>query len=431
MTNAEIIATIRAEIERRLRREREVKDRYDSNTSSFVEGSIDALDGLLSFLSGLEKSEKPTCPEEAMKELDKKIALVKQRGTWDGVDVDKYMDELRGREESEKPINPTDLEREAVSYCFDNGLNLSPRTATDFATYFYELGTHGRMEVCEDLEQEIQSFWNRASGFQPKFVTLEVKENGFAVIARHFAQWGEHHAKEKMRNARRTKEAYQEVAKDMRKQIDGSLEIPKDARIAAEQFYPQDCFDSQAVRELGINCFVDGAKWGAEHQSGSSEIPKDLEEAAKEYSKERAEGHILYDWVHAFKAGANWQIDRHIKNNLKSPHSMAKKDLEDAAKEYFENPNNSWVIQDVFIAGAKWQKEQDDKELSDLLTIAHLQGAEQMKEQMMEDAIPCKVFWHDGPLLDYTQEQQDNALDRIGANVGDKVKVIIVKEDKK
>ena len=52
------IALIKAEIEKRILREREVKDRYDSNTSSFVEGSIDALEGLLSFLSTLE-SEKP------------------------------------------------------------------------------------------------------------------------------------------------------------------------------------------------------------------------------------------------------------------------------------------------------------------------------------------------------------------------------------
>ena len=92
-------------------------------------------------------------------------------------------------------MNQNELEKEAVSYCFDNGLNLSPRTATDFARHFYELGLQGKVEVCEDLEQEIQSFWNRASGFQPKFVTLEVKENGFAVIARHFAQWGAEHLK--------------------------------------------------------------------------------------------------------------------------------------------------------------------------------------------------------------------------------------------
>lgn len=65
-----IIEQIKAEIEKRILREREVKDRYDSNTSSFVEGSIDALDGLLSFLSTLE-SEKPINQEELDQEIIK------------------------------------------------------------------------------------------------------------------------------------------------------------------------------------------------------------------------------------------------------------------------------------------------------------------------------------------------------------------------
>ena len=56
-------------------------------------------------------------------------------------------------------------------------------------------------------------------------------------------------------------------------------------------------------------------------------------------------------------------------------------------------------------------------------------GRVQMEEEMMKGAIHCKVFWHDGPLLDYTQEQQDAALERIGAEVGDKVKIIILKDD--
>lgn len=70
----------------------------------------EAYNELLSFLSTLE-SGKPINPEDAMKELDEKIALVKQRGTWDGVDVDKYMDEVRGRE-PENPMNQEGLEEE-------------------------------------------------------------------------------------------------------------------------------------------------------------------------------------------------------------------------------------------------------------------------------------------------------------------------------
>ena len=86
--------------------------------------------------------------------------------------------------------------------------------------------------------------------------------------------------------------------------------------------------------------------------------------------------------------------------------------LEEAALEIarMETPSGaaytSFPIYSAFKSGAKW-----------------------LKGQIMKDAIPCKVFWHDGPLLDYTQEQQDNALERIGANVGDKVRIIIVKED--
>lgn len=51
------------------------------------------------------------------------------------------------------------------------------------------------------------------------------------------------------------------------------------------------------------------------------------------------------------------------------------------------------------------------------------------KKELMKEAISCKVFWLDGPLLDYTQEQQDNALERIGAHVGDSVKLIILKDE--
>ena len=34
--------------------------------------------------------------KRAMKDLEEKIALVKKKGSWDGVDVDKLMSEIRG-----------------------------------------------------------------------------------------------------------------------------------------------------------------------------------------------------------------------------------------------------------------------------------------------------------------------------------------------
>lgn len=55
-------------------------------------------------------------------------------------------------------------------------------------------------------------------------------------------------------------------------------------------------------------------------------------------------------------------------------------------------------------------------------------GQNAMLESLKEDAIRCKVDWCDGPLLDYTQEQQDDVLEKIGADVDDNVLVIILKD---
>lgn len=52
----------------------------------------------------------------------------------------------------------------------------------------------------------------------------------------------------------------------------------------------------------------------------------------------------------------------------------------------------------------------------------------EVKEADLENSMVCKVDWHDGFLLDYTQEQQDELLEKIGANVGDKIRVILIKE---
>lgn len=55
-------------------------------------------------------------------------------------------------------------------------------------------------------------------------------------------------------------------------------------------------------------------------------------------------------------------------------------------------------------------------------------GSPKIKEVDLENGMVCKVDWHDGFFLDYTQEQQDELLEKIGANVGDKIRVILIKE---
>ena len=39
-----------------------------------------------------------------------------------------------------------DLEKEAVSFCFDNGINISPGQAKNIVRHFYELGLKARKE---------------------------------------------------------------------------------------------------------------------------------------------------------------------------------------------------------------------------------------------------------------------------------------------
>lgn len=52
------------------------------------------------------------------------------------IDILAWLDTLE-----EKPV---DLENDAVMYCFDKGINLSPKDASEFALHFYELGRNAK-----------------------------------------------------------------------------------------------------------------------------------------------------------------------------------------------------------------------------------------------------------------------------------------------
>ena len=57
-----------------------------------------------------------------------------------------------------------------------------------------------------------------------------------------------------------------------------------------------------------------------------------------------------------------------------------------------------------------------------------IEGMLAERERLMKEAVECNVIWYDGRLLDFTQEQLDNALDKIGAGVDAKVSVILSKK---
>lgn len=129
------------------------------------------------------------------------------------------------------------------------------------------------------------------------------------------------------------------------------------------------------------------AEWGAEHFrdptkmiSGSSEIPKDLEEASSKFAT-------------------------HIASN-------------GVSVEFLEEKLS-------FQEGAKWQKEQDDKELSEKIVAAYQLGLADKEKQMLNEAVEGFVNYYEdsGGIL--------MAEAQVGCpyHNGDKVKIIIVKED--
>lgn len=90
----------------------------------------------------------------------------------------------------------------------------------------------------------------------------------------------------------------------------------------------------------------------------------------------------------------------------------------------------------AFIVGAQWQKEQDQSTIELAEDHAMLAGMEKMKEQIMTKSIeavvsqvPCSneiILYNPSSVDKYYLPQEMNKL---GLNKGDKVKVIVIKED--
>lgn len=129
-----------------------------------------------------------------------------------------------------------------------------------------------------------------------------------------------------------------------------------------------------------------------------------LDEVAKAYALDTAEDSEQYSARYlGYKDGAKWQKQH------------------DA--ELIEIAYNDGIT-----IGMTKQKEQDDKELSDLLTIAHLQGADQMKEQMMKEAEPAEIGYFNQRGLSILT---DKSIEKMPVSEGDKVRIIIIKDDGK
>lgn len=107
-------------------------------------------------------------------------------------------------------------------------------------------------------------------------------------------------------------------------------------------------------------------------------------------------------------------------------------ELEEAAKEYARNyiPFDQCDFRDilrVFKAVAEWQKVQDQKTIELAEDHAMLAGMNKMEQQMMEGAVECVVEnWNPEPHPEITIPLNPEVF-----GVGDKVRVIVIKEGEK
>lgn len=117
-----------------------------------------------------------------------------------------------------------------------------------------------------------------------------------------------------------------------------------------------------------------------------------------------------------------------------SKHSLPS-DLEEAAVEWCKRNHKGIALSydgshylaegiDAFKAGAEWQREQDQSLIELAEDHAMLAGMNKMKEEMMEKAEECELYW-DGDFLAI-----DLNMAALGYSERDKVKVIVVPEEK-
>ena len=144
-----------------------------------------------------------------------------------------------------------------------------------------------------------------------------------------------------------------------------------------------------------------------------------------------------------FKAAWNFYSQIKIEEIAKCEHrgsSEIPNDLEEAANDYLDGiygkmPHSDSHI-DIFIAGAKWHKEQTekdpDKQWDNLqshfkeINEAFEEGKKAMREQLMKEAVEGEVVVpiYEG---DNTWSSEIEIPGRY--EIGDKVRIIIVKED--
>ena len=162
MTAQEVIASIRNEIERRY---------HEHSTREYTDEAGVELDSLLSFLSDLEKSEKP----------------INQEGLEE--EIDRFEDWMETYNQSDYPTSFTI--RDIARHFYDLGCR---RTAEKYDEIEYNRQRAEESEKPipgEELEKELDRYLH--GEFQQ---TAGGNFNNYIQVARHFAKWGAEHLKQ-------------------------------------------------------------------------------------------------------------------------------------------------------------------------------------------------------------------------------------------
>ena len=115
----------------------------------------------------------------------------------------------------------------------------------------------------------------------------------------------------------------------------------------------------------------------------------------------------------------------HRKNKDMKEEKKLPEDLEEAATEFANQDCVTFISRKKgFIAGAEWQKKQDQETIELAEDHAMLAGMNKMEQQMMEKAYDTVMQFDE--LDDLVPTFED--MQKFGFKVGDKVKVIILKE---
>jgi len=110
------------------------------------------------------------------------------------------------------------------------------------------------------------------------------------------------------------------------------------------------------------------------------------------------------------------------------------KSPEEAAKEYldevFGEGKHQQFYKDLFIAG--WKCRDDQMPMPEdtvLFNKGVAEGRRLEREDMLGDAISCEVDWYDGPILNYPIDQLCEVLSKMDIDVGDKIRIVVLKEE--